>query len=244
MPTLPVGKSEVTYVVRFSEKATRNRLSVRSDGTVEAVAPRGASTAGIESFVAGKRKWLIQKLEAVRARRVLAQPQRYESGAKLLYRGRRLMLKVERAKVSQVEIECRGRFYVRVPHRWSAARREAEIAAAFDAWLRERCGADVKRLARRYADALGVELKSARIGDQKGMWGTCGRNGVVRINWRLIQAPVAALEYVVTHEVCHLRHRSHDPKFWQTLTAVMPDWQTRKALLEHWESENSLHGTL
>lgn len=244
MPTLPVGKSEVTYVVRFSEKATRNRLSVRSDGTVEAVAPRGASVAGVESFVAGKRKWLIQNLEAVRARQSLGGAQRYESGAKLLYRGRRLMLKVERAKVSQVEIECRGRFYLRVPHRWAAARREAEIAAAFDSWLRERCNADVKRLARRYADALGVELRNARIGDQKGMWGTCGRDGVVRINWRLIQAPFAALEYVVAHEVCHLRHRSHDPKFWQTLTSVLPDWPERKALLEQWEAENRMTGTL
>jgi hypothetical protein len=244
MPTLRVGNSEVNYVVRFSEKATRNRLSVRSDGSVEAVAPRDASAAGVESFVAGKRKWLIQKLESVRSRQMLAQPQRYESGAKLLYRGRQLMLKVERAKVSQVEIECRGRFFVRVPQRWSAARREAEIAAACDAWLRERCDADVKRLARRYAAALDADLKNARIGNQKGMWGTCGRDGIVRINWRLIQAPVAALEYVVAHEICHLRHRSHDPKFWQTLTTVLPDWRDRKALLEQWESENSLRGAL
>jgi hypothetical protein len=87
-------------------------------------------------------------------------------------------------------------------------------------------------------------LKNARIGDQKGMWGTCGRDGVVRINWRLIQAPVAALEYVVAHEVCHLRHRSHDPKFWQTLTSALPDWPERKALLEQWESEHHLAGSL
>lgn len=234
----------MNYVLRFSEKATRNRLSVRPDGSVEAVAPRGASAAGVESFVVSKRKWLIQKLESVRSRQMLAQPQRYESGAKLLYRGRQLMLRVERAKVSQVEIECRGRFYVRVPQRWSAARREGEIAAAFDAWLRERCDADVHRLARRYAAALVVDLKHARIGDQKGMWGTCGRDGVVRINWRLIQAPVAALEYVVAHEVCHLRHRSHDAKFWQVLTTAMPDWQDRKALLEQWEGANHLTGTL
>jgi predicted metal-dependent hydrolase len=244
VPTLQVGNTQVHYAVRFSDKAKRNRLAVRPDGQVEAVAPRGANPESVEAFVAGKRSWLIQKLEAVQARRSLAQQQRYESGAKLLYRGRWLLLKVERTNVKQVEIECRSRFYVKAPKRWSAERRQAEIAVAFDQWLRDRCEADVKRLARRYASALNVDLKGARIGNQKGMWGSCGRDGVVRINWRLIQAPFAALEYVVAHEVCHLRHRSHDPKFWQALGAVMPDWPERKALLESWEAENRIHGAL
>ncbi|MCB9386066.1 MAG: DUF45 domain-containing protein [Bryobacterales bacterium] len=117
---------------------------------------------------------------------------------------------------------------MRTPARWSAARQEREIATAFEAWLRERAAADIGRLARRYAAALGVEMRAARVGDQKGMWGTCGRDRVVRVNWRLVQAPLAALEYVVAHEVCHLVHRSHGEQFWATLTLLMPDWEERK----------------
>ena len=199
----------------------------------------------MEAFVAGKRKWLVQSLETVRARRrAVAQPQRFESGAKLLYRGRRLLLKVEGAQVKGVEIECRSRFFVRAPAGWSAARREREIAAAFEVWLRERASANIERSAKRYAAALGVEMRTARIGEQKGMWGTCGRDGVVRVNWRLVQAPLAALEYVVAHEVCHLVHRSHGEQFWLTLAGVMPDWRERKAVLEAWETEHRLEGKL
>ena len=55
------------------------------------------------------------------------------------------------------------------------------------------------------------------------MWGSCGRDGVIRINWRLIQAPAAAMEYVVAHEVTHLVERSHGPAFWSALGEVMPE---------------------
>ncbi|MCB9386067.1 MAG: DUF45 domain-containing protein [Bryobacterales bacterium] len=90
-----MGKTDVPYAVRFSEKAKRTRLAVSADGQVEAVAPAGTAPETVEAFVARKRKWVVQSLETVRARpRVIGQPQRFASGAKLLYRGRRLMLRL------------------------------------------------------------------------------------------------------------------------------------------------------
>jgi len=69
------------------------------------------------------------------------------------------------------------------------------------------------------------------------MWGTCGKDGVGRGNWRLVQLPPAVMEYVVAHEVCHLVDRSHSRPFGRLLGGVMPDWRERKALLEIWEGE-------
>ena len=101
----------------------------------------------------------------------------------------------------------------------------------------------MRRFATRYARKLSVEPRDARISEQKRMWGTCGKDRVIRIHWRLIQAPAAAMEYVVAHEVCHLCHRHHDRAFWRTLASVMPDWRERKQLLEAWERD-VFHGRM
>ena len=85
-----------------------------------------------------------------------------------------------------------------------------------------------------------VALRGMRISDQKRMWGTCGKDGIITIHWHLVQAPSAAMEYVVAHEVCHVKHRHHDPAFWRTLASGMPDWRERKVLLEAWERDSRL----
>ena len=61
---------------------------------------------------------------------------------------------------------------------------------------------------------------------------------VIRVHWRLIQAPAAAMEYVVAHEVVHLMHRNHGPEFWDSLSRTMPDWPERKAMLDEWEADH------
>ncbi len=94
---------------------------------------------------------------------------------------------------------------------------------------------DARRFCGRYAERLGVEPEGVRLGDQQHMWGSCGKDGVVRINWRLIQAPKFAMEYVCAHEVCHLLHRHHDDAFWGALSEVMVDWREAKERLEEWE---------
>jgi predicted metal-dependent hydrolase len=140
--------------------------------------------------------------------------------------------------VDRVEIECRSRFHVSVPRDLDELARLEAVRDAFDAWLRERALKDARAFARRYQTRLGVEAAGVRIGNQRRSWGTCGKDGIVRINWRLIQAPAAAMEYVVAHEVCHLAERHHGPAFWDRLGVAMPDWRERKAALEGWEGEH------
>lgn len=236
---LQVGRASIPYEVRFSNHARRKRIVV-VPGQVEIVAPKGTpweGPRGIEAFVRSKRAWVFNAVEDCRKSGGETMPQRYESGAKLLYRGRWLMLKVKARRVKEVQIECRSRFHVEVPNRLSQPHRSQAIAEAFEHWLRDRAQQDVRRFATTYARKLSVEPRDVRISEQKRMWGTCGKDRVIRIHWRLIQAPAAVIEYVVAHEVCHLLYRHHDRAFWRTLAGVMPDWRERKQLLETWERE-------
>jgi predicted metal-dependent hydrolase len=240
MPVLTIGSTDIPYEVRFSTQAARKRIVVTPAG-VEVVAPVGTPLDGADgllAFLDRKRRWLFDAVREIEEKHQKLLTQRYASGAKLQYRGRWLMLDVQAGEVAQVEIACRSKFHVTVPSTLEGVGRLEAIRAAFDAWLRERAERDVRRFGRRHQAALGVEAQGFRLSDAKARWGALGQDGTVRVHWRLVQAPMAALEYVVAHEVAHLLERNHGPVFWAVLARTMPDWAERKAMLERWEGEH------
>ena len=239
MPILTIGQTEIPYRVRESEKASRKRIVVTPEG-VEVVVPEGTpreGKEGIDAYLRRRRRWVFDSVREVEERRRRLLEQNYASGAKLQYRGRWLMLKVRPATVPDVEIRCRSKFEVSVPARLGRVERLDATQVAFDAWLRDRAERDVRRFGRRHEASLGVEAEGYRLTDSMTRWGSCGRDGVVRVHWRLVQAPRMALEYVVAHELTHLLHRNHSPEFWQALAGTMPEWEESKGLLERWEGE-------
>jgi predicted metal-dependent hydrolase len=148
------------------------------------------------------------------------------------------MLDVRPDNVDRVEITCRSKFHARVPERLDGKDRLEAVRDAFHRWLRARAVRDLQRFTRRHQGTLGAVAAGARLSDSKHAWGTCGKDRIIRVHWRLIQAPAVAMEYVVAHELCHLIERSHSPAFWSLLARTMSDWAEAKAVLERWEREH------
>ena len=237
MPVLTVGDTDIPYEVRFSSRAARKRIVITPAGVL-VVAPAGTpwdGSNGLLAYVRGKRRWVFDSVREVEEKYGKLLTQRYASGAKLQYRGRWLMLDVQSGQVDQIKITCRSKFHVVVPKTLSGSRRLEAIREAFDDWLHDRAGRDLRRFGQHHEARLGVQATAYRLSHAKSRWGSCGRDGVVRIQWRLVQAPRAAMEYVVAHELVHLLHRNHSPSFWGTLAETMPNWAEAKELLERWE---------
>ena len=232
MPVLTVGSRSIPYVVRRTSRAQRRRIVVTPE-QVEVVAPEGHSDEEIAAFVHSRRRWVHDQTERMQERTLFsALPERFVTGAKILYRGRRLKLTVSVGEGKAVEIEHRGGFHVHVPSALAGPSRDAQIEAAFQRWFRERVRADAEHFVRRYAPRLGLESVPIRIRAQKHLWGSCGRDGTISLNWHLVFAPRAVLEYAVVHELCHSIDRSHGPGFWSRIGRVMPDYDSRKGWLE------------
>lgn len=237
---LQVGATSIPYRVRTSARASKKRVVVTPAG-VEVVVPIGTTIegpGGIEAFLHEKRRWLFNARRDIAERHRKLLTQRWASGAKVQFRGRWLMLDVVEADVEEPEVAYRSRFHVRVPVGMGDTERLEGVRDAVVGWLKQRASTDLHRLGRRHATALGLELGSFTLSEAKRMWGTCGKDGTVRAHWRLVQAPVAAFEYVVAHEVTHRLHRNHGDAFWRTLARTLPDWAEKKALLERWETEH------
>jgi hypothetical protein len=235
MPVLQIGQTTIPYTVRYSNRTKRQRIIVTPEA-VEVVAPADTPFEQITAFLETKRRWLFNAIADCHPKHPPSIPQRYVSGAKVVYRGRRLMLQVEEADVERVIITCKSRFYIQVPRHLTPDEKQDAIEQAFIAWKRARAWQDIQYNARVYARKLGVKPPDIKLSEQKRVWGTCSKDGIIRINWHLIHAPLAVLEYVVAHEVVHLLHRHHGDAFWETLSCVMPDWRERKASLESWEA--------
>lgn len=233
MPTLHIGKTSIPYTIRYSTRAKRQRIVV-TPSSVEVVVPTDTPIDRVSAFLQDKQRWLFNAV-ANRPELPAEACPRYISGAKLLYRGQQMMLEIAAADGAEISIACHSRFHIQVPRSLAAAERQTAIAVAVEAWMRDRALEMAETIAAFYSAKLGVTPKAVKLSDRKSAWGTCNTIGVVRINWRLIQAPASVMEYVVAHEVAHLRHLNHSSEFWQTLATIMPDCKERKALLKAWE---------
>jgi predicted metal-dependent hydrolase len=237
MPVLQIGNTCVPYTVRHSSRVKRLQMVI-APNLVEVVAPVNTSANQITEFLNAKRHWLFNSLEDFKQQVKTAVVQRYVSGAKLLYRGRRLMLSIKPSDISEIIITCKSRFHIQIPLHLVESDREAAVATALENWMRKRALQESRHLVKFYAQELGAVPNQVKLSEQQRFWAICDKNQIIRINWRLIHAPTPAFEYVIAHETTHLIHKNHSRQFWATLGIIMPDWRERKALLEDWESES------
>lgn len=96
---------------------------------------------------------------------------------------------------------------------------------ALIAWYKEHVKSKVIERLPHLTRQLGRWPAAVQIKDQKCRWGSCSRNGVIRLNWKIIMAPVSVMDYLIVHELCHLIHPNHSVAYWEEVDAVLPDYK-------------------
>lgn len=106
-----------------------------------------------------------------------------------------------------------------------------EVREMLEHWYRVRAEEVITRRVQHYADQLGWPMPKVLIRNQKKRWGSCNAKGELRFNWRLVMLPLRVLDYVVVHEMAHLKVLNHSPRFWALVEQIMPDYKTRHQAL-------------
>jgi len=232
MPSVRVGQTEIAYELRRTATASERRITV-TPGCVEVLALTTDDDADIEGFLDRKRQWLFdtaRELEEVTAGRP-AVP-RFMTGSKIPYRGRMSSLTVRRHDGPHIEIAHKTGFIVDLPSWVPEEAADGIVATEIKLWLKRRVRRDARDIAAAYEKRFGLKPRLLRVAEFVTGWGSCGPSGTIHIDWRLVFAPKRVLEYVVAHELAHLRHRSHGPEFWGYLASVLPDYERPKAWLD------------
>jgi predicted metal-dependent hydrolase len=219
------------YRIRHSNRARRLRITVRPAG-VEVVAPLGMRDADIAAFVQDNQRWIETRLEAIRQKLAAhAGARRLGDGARIPFRGDWQRLRVVFGERARPLVRHDGALYVELPGGLPPALQESEVERALTGWLRREARAAAQAAVDRYGPRHGLVPRAVVIKAHRTLWGSCTAKGVVNLNWRLILAPPAVLEYVVVHELCHLRHRHHQPPFWRLVAELLPDYGQQRRWL-------------
>lgn len=232
MAVFRIGERQIEYTLRRSPRARKASLSV-TPKSFELLVPQGATEEQINAVLDRRRAWIIETVQHM-TERAKAQTRVYQfiTGAKIPYRGRMTRLTIEPFDGSMVQVAFRNGFQIRKPSDLSPGSSDIIIESALRLWLKRRVRDDARDFVRRHGERHGLKPRGVLIKDQKHMWGSCGRDRQINLNWHLIFAPKPVLEYAVVHEMCHLKHRNHEPEFWNLVGRVLPDWQDRKAWLD------------
>lgn len=232
MGVVRIGQTEVAYELRRTATASERRITV-TPGHVEVLALTTDDDAAIDDFLNRKRQWLfntLRELEAKTAKRAVVP--RFMTGSKIPYRGRMARLTVRRHDGAHVEIDYCNGFLVDLPSWVRDEDSDGIVATEIKLWLKRKVRRDVMEVASSYGKKFGLKPRALRVADMKTGWGACGPTGSILINWTLVFAPKAVLEYVVVHELAHLKVRSHGPDFWAHLATLLPDYERPKSWLD------------
>jgi predicted metal-dependent hydrolase len=221
------GRTVRAWLLR--SRGRRVRIVVQPDGRITVHAPVRMPEEQVWRFVRGKTRWLVRTLRQVDDYIRLPHPDRIGAGDAVAFLGVAHPVVVEAGPRAAARMSG-GSLIVRLsdPADAAAARR------AVDRWLTARAGEVFGRVLERQmavASRFGIPTPEWSLRRMKRRWGSCGRDGRVVLNVRLVQTPLECVEYVVMHELCHLKHHHHGGDFYALLTQVMPDWPRRKAFL-------------
>lgn len=222
------GNTVIPYVVRRSDRKTVG-IAVEPSGTVVVTAPKTVALARLDRVVSSKAKWILGKINN-RAALMSAPEREFVSGETFRFLGRQYRLRVVRSEQVQPVAIDGNHIVVHVPAGLSDDKAAAYVRSALVAWYKSSAKDLMASWLEPWAVAAGVAAPKVLVADQAKRWGSCTKSAI-RINWRLIQAPRAAIDYVLAHEVTHLTHSHHDAAFWSALGRIMPDYEARKAQL-------------
>jgi predicted metal-dependent hydrolase len=226
------GDEHIRFSVRYLPRPQRRvAIHVMPDGAVQVDAPEGAALHDIKWAVRQRAGWVWQQLQALHARKLHVLPREYVSGETHFYLGRRHMLKVQSAQGGPPGVRLwHGRLEI------TTAKRDAlTVRRLLEEWYRERAADVFARVIAEMAPRLRLRrgLPPSRLLSMRTQWGSCSPKGEVLLNPYLVKAPKACIEYVVAHELCHLKEHNHSDRFYRQLDRVLPDWTVRKAELDN-----------
>lgn len=202
---------------------------VIDDRGLRVSAPRWITLGQIESAVQEKSRWIVRKLiewrEHAQRRERLAV--RWEAGGTVTHLGRPLTLCPE-PHARGVRLESDAALRIGLP----PGAGSAQMQDAVQSWLQKQARQVFGERLAYWCPQLGVQPTRWQLSSARTRWGSCTAEGAVRLNWRLIHFPLEIIDYVIVHELAHLRELNHGPQFWATVQSVLPEFEAARRQLK------------
>ncbi|WP_284619723.1 M48 family metallopeptidase [Aquabacterium humicola] len=232
---IDLGEHRVAYEFRRARRRSIGFV-VSAEG-LSVSAPRWVGVGEVEQALQAKAGWILRKLheQQQRAERLQASRVRWHDGTSLPFLGETVILVLD-PRVTGAVLHSAADALPGVPKLTlhvglPQAAGEAQIREAVQSWLQRQARRIFEERCALFAPRLGVRMKRLSLSSASTRWGSASADGSVRLNWRLVHFGLPVIDYVVTHELAHLREMNHSAAFWDVVRSVLPDFEQRRGLL-------------
>ena len=209
---------------------------VGTDG-LSVSAPRWVAVAEVEQALQAKAGWILRKLheQQERARRLHAAKVVWQDGTSLPFLGETVIVLLD-ARVTGAQLNSDAQALPGVPRLTlhlglPQTASQDQIRELVQTWLQRQARRIFEERCAHFAPQLGVRVRRLSLSSAATRWGSASADGSVRLNWRLIHFALPVIDYVVTHELAHLREMNHSPAFWDVVRSVLPDFERSRGAL-------------
>ncbi len=211
--TIYINESELTYRIKHSRKAKYLRLQINPSTGLEVVVPRGCKTEEAEKFIYKKREWILKHLKTV------SEKDAYTYSGEKIEITQKYVLFLTRHRVN---------LHKNILAIESPSGSSDDISVIYNNWLRHRAKSYLPQRTEILASKYGFVIREVRIRNQKTRWGSCSAFGSISLNYRLMKYRFELIDYVIIHELCHLKEMNHSVKFWKLVEKIVPNYKLLK----------------
>lgn len=221
----------VWYTIKRSARAKQVRLEVSPETGLTVVVPRSCKL-DLPDLLQRNKRWILGKLARRRQAQLLS-ARTLKSGDTISYLGQdlELLIRQNHSNATNAKLE-RHRLVVSL-----GLAAEGRLGSILEQWYRGQAAKLIKERADELSARLGLGYNRLVIRGQKTRWGSCSHRGNLSFNWRLIMAPQPVIDYVIIHELAHLKEMNHTERFWRLVAEQCPGWRAHKRWLKDHEAE-------
>ncbi|MBN1471100.1 MAG: M48 family metallopeptidase [Syntrophaceae bacterium] len=219
----------ISYTVRRSRKRQKTMsLQVCDDAKIIVSVPAFTPADDIKRFVEQKQGWLVKILARQKQEAAQAKEKKYETGEHFFYLGQRYPLEVFFEPFEKEGIVFRNnRFYL------NCRSDKALRKHYFISWYKQKADELIRRRVDFFSRMLKLRYEKIRITSAESRWGSCSEDNILAFSYRLIMAPPDVMDYVIVHELMHIREKNHSSRFWKKVEECIPSFREHRRRLNH-----------
>jgi len=227
---------KIPIIFRRSSKARSLRLQINLDEPqVILTAPKFAMAFEINRFLKSKQSWIEKHLDKALKKANLRPRPQYKNGDTFYYFGEPVSLVINTTHKKRPDVKIRGeKMYLTINDSIAESKIPLYAKKAIQDYYRKKAEEAVHDRLQNFNEHYGFKYNRVTLRNQKSRWGSCTSRGNLNFNWRLIMAPIEVIDYVIVHELCHLKQMNHSKNFWNLVAEMVPKYKVyRKWLREN-----------
>jgi predicted metal-dependent hydrolase len=233
MKSYQYGTTTIDYTVEYIKGKKDVSLSVCLTEGIKLVVPEGLEPEKLEDILHKKAPWIIKKKYVLDEVAAAPPPKEYLSGEKFAYLGRHYRLKVHKSNtLKKTTLNFKqGLFIAEIPANMTDEEKVNKLGGLFKEWYIYQGKRKIDERLNFYCPKMELAPSKIAFKEQQKRWGTCTAEGAIYLNWRIMMAPMSVVDYVLVHELAHLKYPDHSTKYWRFVRSILPDFEQRKEWL-------------